>query len=353
VAEKQKFSKGGGRRQRMISEPHIHSILAKQGISLEHVTFTIFERALREYRESHPDAVFDRWLWTLLAYGDFALGNRAVLHEAWNEAKARVGNPQQWQDLATEFQQLSAEEEEALRSGQIKERLRIFGNHLNCTWSSSREGDIVSLKFDVVAAKAGRQLRSSPEIAQAVRQKAQWWADFWKYCLWFHLGELDNGTIEEPLKSSVKLCLGLALHCINYIAEEPRAGVGLEGGQPQKDRSERSPGAMLPDDGADAGFQQPPVAPPSGKSKASSESISVTGDQRPTRKGEVSLLRDLHGSLNESVSFDRARSYLGVSRRQIQRLVSEKKALTVVGGGSNRQITVSSLLAYLPERKAT
>jgi hypothetical protein len=71
------------------------------------------------------------------------------------------------------------------------------------------------------------------------------------------------------------------------------------------------------------------------------------------RKGDITLLQDLAGTLKNSVSYEHARLYLGVSRRQVERLVSAKKVLAVIGGGHNKQITVSSLLTYLPTQITT
>jgi hypothetical protein len=78
-----------------------------------------------------------------------------------------------------------------------------------------------------------------------------------------------------------------------------------------------------------------------------------TESKRKPRKGDVGLLQEPDGRLKESVSFEHASLYLGVSLRQVQRLVSAKKGLRAIGGGHNKQITVSSLLEYLPAKKAT
>jgi hypothetical protein len=71
-----------------------------------------------------------------------------------------------------------------------------------------------------------------------------------------------------------------------------------------------------------------------------------------SRKGDVTLLWDPEGKLKEAVSRVHATEYLGVTPRQVQRLVS-KEILTVIGGGQNKQIMVSSLLEYLPTKKRT
>ena len=71
------------------------------------------------------------------------------------------------------------------------------------------------------------------------------------------------------------------------------------------------------------------------------------------RKGDVTLLQDPNGKLKEAVSPAHAARYLGVTLRHVQRLVSKKKCLTVLGGGQNKQIMVSSLLEYLPPEKPT
>jgi len=85
-----------------------------------------------------------------------------------------------------------------------------------------------------------------------------------------------------------------------------------------------------------------------------SDAWRATKVEKRARKGDLTLLQETgETTLKDSVSYDHARSYLGVSRRQVERLVSEKKGLTVIGGGHNKRITVSSLLAYLPPRKAT
>jgi hypothetical protein len=202
----------GRRGRRTVSEKRILKILAKEGVSSDQVTFAQFARALQDYRQLHPDAVFQPRLRAILNYTDFALRNRALLIEQWNQAKLLMAvSPDQWHQLGVRFQELSVREAEDLRSGEISARLHLYADHLNCCWNS-RGNDNLSLGFDVLAAEAGQLLGTAPGIPEAIRHtNAQSWADFWKYCLWFHLGQ--PADISEPSKDSVKLCLHLALDC--------------------------------------------------------------------------------------------------------------------------------------------
>jgi len=64
-------------------------------------------------------------------------------------------------------------------------------------------------------------------------------------------------------------------------------------------------------------------------------------------KGDPELLKG-----HEAVNFRIAEQYLGIGERQRQKLMKgEKPALTVVGRGSNRRITVESLIQYCPPKK--
>jgi hypothetical protein len=208
----------------LVSEDQIRELLTKQGVSPDQVTYADVEQALREYRRLHPDAKFPPELHSILAYSDFARRNRALFEEKWNEAKLLVADPQQWHDLAAQFEALAARESEAVQH--YKRRLVIDGDHLNCRWTSHPE-DEISLRFDVLAAEGGRRLGASPEIQQAIRQtNAESWADFWKYCLWFYLGDTDKSTLANPIKDSVNFCLRLALHS-QSVEDRDNAAVGV------------------------------------------------------------------------------------------------------------------------------
>jgi hypothetical protein len=92
------------------------------------------------------------------------------------------------------------------------------------------------------------------------------------------------------------------------------------------------------------------------KAETSREAPAASPGKTPAlhvRRGDITLLQGPDGKLKESVSFKHAHWYLGVSRRQVERLVSRKGSLIVIGGGHNKRITVASLLAYLPVENAT
>ena len=60
------------------------------------------------------------------------------------------------------------------------------------------------------------------------------------------------------------------------------------------------------------------------------------------KKGDGDLLRG-----NELVAYDTAKEYLGVSRRQVEKLV-KREALRTSGLGQNKKITAASLCEYYP-----
>ena len=64
-------------------------------------------------------------------------------------------------------------------------------------------------------------------------------------------------------------------------------------------------------------------------------------------KGNLAILRNLHGELKEYVNLDVAARFGGVSRRAIEKAVA-KGALIAVGFRLNRRISVGSLLQYFP-----
>ena len=89
-------------------------------------------------------------------------------------------------------------------------------------------------------------------------------------------------------------------------------------------------------------------APPSSSDAAPSETIPGTQEGwRDTRKGDIKLLKKADGSLYESVDFPTAERYADISARRRQQLMTED-VLKVVGKGTNRRITVKSLIAYCP-----
>lgn len=90
---------------------------------------------------------------------------------------------------------------------------------------------------------------------------------------------------------------------------------------------------------------------PAGKETARNPAGASESHRR--RKGDITLLRDPDGKLKEAVFPVYAARYLGITPRHVQRLVSKKKCLTVIGGGQNKQIMVSSLLEYLPTKERT
>jgi hypothetical protein len=69
--------------------------------------------------------------------------------------------------------------------------------------------------------------------------------------------------------------------------------------------------------------------------------------RKPTRKGDITLLRKADGSLYQSVAFTTAESYGDISARRRQQLMTEG-VLKVIGKGLKRRITVESLMAYCP-----
>jgi hypothetical protein len=175
------------------------------------------------------------------------------------------------------------------------------------------------------------------------------------------------------LNASIKHCRVFAGHLLGEGRDEDaavfaRVALGLEKLKDRADNREKDLIARqipaVPDDvdapGA-APTDPPTIASPSPIEPSRETGPLITPRPLSTRrahrnllhKGDSTLLRDPHGMLKESVSFKRASTYLGVSLRQVQRLVSGKRSLTTVGGGNNRQITVGSLLEYLPEKKAT
>ncbi len=227
------MSKSDHRQQPMVTGGLILEILAKQGIAREHVTYTHLEEALIDYRRSNPNAIFEPDLRSILFFSDFASRNRVLFREKWNEATLLSVNPKEWQDLASQFGDLLDSEAKELRSGWSKGPLMFYGDHVHCRWASNRD-DELSHRFDVLASKAGQQLGDSPGIQKAIRHtKAESWADFWKYCLWFYRGEASNNTIADPLKGSVKFCLHLALHSGSDDTRDHHPGKHVEGNSPQ------------------------------------------------------------------------------------------------------------------------
>ena len=71
--------------------------------------------------------------------------------------------------------------------------------------------------------------------------------------------------------------------------------------------------------------------------------------QKPTKKGDIALLKKADGSFYSSVDFSTAESYADISPRRRQQLMPD--VLKVVGQGQNRRITVESLLAYCPPKE--
>jgi hypothetical protein len=186
--------------------------MATQGISKDKVTFNNFESALREYREAHPDAVFEQGLQVTLAYGDFALRNRSLFAKQWEKAKLLAVKPREWQEMAARFEDLQKRQAKGTILGLYRESIQLYGNHLTCCWDSAGDEEI-RLRFDALAAEAGLFLGSAPGFLEAIRQTdAKSWADFWKYCVWFHLGSSDS-IVAEPIIESMRLCLHIALRC--------------------------------------------------------------------------------------------------------------------------------------------
>jgi hypothetical protein len=92
-----------------------------------------------------------------------------------------------------------------------------------------------------------------------------------------------------------------------------------------------------------------------GKWQPSPRNIALTAvdsePRVPARKGDVSLLQNADGTLKTSVSFRTAENYIGVGTRRVQQLIKDTR-LSVYGGGHNKQISVESLLRYLPPENA-
>src|SRR4029077_3943754 len=83
------------------------------------------------------------------------------------------------------------------------------------------------------------------------------------------------------------------------------------------------------------------------------DAVPIAVDSQPmvfSSKGAIQLLQNLDGTFKSSVSPRTADEYLGMSARRRQQLTKEG-ALTTIGHGQNRQITVKSLLEYLPSEK--
>jgi hypothetical protein len=187
--------------------------MATGGVSREQITFGNFEKALREYRELHPDAIFARDLKNILAWSDFALRNRSLFKENWELSKHLATNPERWHRLAAQFQALVSDQDTPIRSGVYHESLQLYADHLQCRWTLTG-GEPVRVRFEMLAAEAGLGLGTAPGVHAAIRRtRARSWADFWHYCLWFYLSQPADSTINDPLIVSVSLCLHLALHC--------------------------------------------------------------------------------------------------------------------------------------------
>ncbi|MGA2186368.1 MAG: hypothetical protein ABSH47_25410, partial [Bryobacteraceae bacterium] len=69
--------------------------------------------------------------------------------------------------------------------------------------------------------------------------------------------------------------------------------------------------------------------------------------QGRTRKGDTTLLKRADGNFYESVNFPTAQSYADIGARRRQQLM-KNGLFEVLGKGTNRRITVKSLIAYCP-----
>jgi hypothetical protein len=91
----------------------------------------------------------------------------------------------------------------------------------------------------------------------------------------------------------------------------------------------------------------PPSTPPADGDPQPAESRpGSSGPKKPSRKGDVALLKKADGSYYQTVNLSTAELYAGIGERRRQQLM--QNVLKVVGQGPNRRITVESLLAYCP-----